>query len=151
MKGTLLKPHLRILFMYFQMHSSKINHCIEHWGRFFRNHKKKTNLKVLFALFERHHSVWGHEHWKTRTSKHINANQATLHVLAETWFLLFMSTNSQRRSLWRKLQTKKIHRNWNFRQESSRWADQMTVRTTLALFSQQEPTKSILNSSCTDL
>lgn len=52
--------------------------------------QEKTNLKVLFALFERHLSLWGHEHWKTRTSEHINANQATLHFLAETWFLLFM-------------------------------------------------------------
>lgn len=76
------------------------------WSRFSRHHKKKTNLKVLFALSERHPSVWGHEH-KSRTSEHINANQATLHFLAETRFVLFMlNPQTQRWSLFWKIQGK---------------------------------------------
>lgn len=110
------------------------------WSRFSRHHKKKTNLKVLFALSERHPSVWGHEHWKSRTSEHINANQATLHFLAETRFLLFM-LNPQ------------THRDEAFYGEYKENPPELEFQTgnlTLGTFPQQELTKSILNSGWTD-
>lgn len=115
--------------------------------------QEKTNLKVLFALFERYLSVWGHEHWKTRTSEHINANQATLHFLAETWFLLFMLNPKTHRN-------KAFYGKYRKRKSTGigisdrkphagqiRWPSGQLW----ALFPHQEPTKSILNSSYTDL
>lgn len=141
---TLLKPHLGILFTCFQMYPSKINHCIKHEADS-PDTTRKRQIRRFFLLFLRDifpfegMNIGKPDHPNTLMFKNyfffiiIISNQIKKNQIISIFYV--KSTNSHRRILLWKIQTKKIHRNWNFREETSRWADQMTVRTALGLYS----------------
>lgn len=105
--------------------SSKINRCIEHRAcssDTIRKGQMWSLVQTTFCL----------RPWTLK-----NHNIQTIFF----FFLIHVrSTKSENWSILQKMQTQKTH--WNFTQETSCWADQMAVRTTLGVCS---PNQSLQN------
>lgn len=156
---TLLKPHLGILFTCFQMYPSKINHCIKHEADS-PDTTRKRQIRRFFLLFLR--DIFPFEGMNIGKPDHPN----TLMLIKKFLFFFISnqikkknqiisifyvkSTNSHRRILLWKIQ-KENPPELGFQRGNLTLGRSDDRQNSFGALFPQEPTKSILNSSCTDL